>query len=241
VFFCGEVYSLSSSSHLLRKPIEFQVCDSKNVRPADRTSSEQSLHSRQEFSERKWFREVVVRSGLQMFDLVGQSIPGSEHEDRHTTVSASNLAKDTRPAQRGQHQVQNDQVVVVALGEFEPGSAICRRIYCKALRDQSPSYHTTHLLFVFDEQNSHRLNLPSKASTTRLIQEKGKIKFHSESLALSWFDFDRGWAVPAINHQPSWVHAKGAKARKERKRFRSFAAFANLCGLGVKRESANRT
>jgi hypothetical protein len=55
------------------------------------------------------------------------------------------------PTQSEQHQVQNDQVIVVASNQFQLFVALGRNVASKSLRHQALNDTASNLLFILDE------------------------------------------------------------------------------------------
>jgi hypothetical protein len=82
--------------------------------------------------------EIVVRADAEPFDLVVQSIQSGQDEDGGLDAGGAQSAQHFVAIHVGQHQIQDDDVVVVKLADFEPILAHVRDVTDKALR---PEHH----------------------------------------------------------------------------------------------------
>ncbi len=95
--------------------------------------------------------EVVVRAGLKVFDLFLGRITCREYEDRDLLVLPPNSTQQLRAVETGQHQIENDEVIVAGLGEFPPGQAIISNVNRKAFGAQGPGNELRYLLLILNE------------------------------------------------------------------------------------------
>src|SRR4029079_13150678 len=85
-----------------------------------------------EFADGKRLRDVVVRAELEAEHLVELVVAGGEHDDRHGAARTQALA-DLEPVELRQHQVEDDEIDVLALELLERLLAVARLDHAEAV------------------------------------------------------------------------------------------------------------
>jgi hypothetical protein len=97
--------------------VERQVPDLVLLDLGKDVASEQGAQARQELGEGKGLDDVVVGAGVEPGHLVLDAVLGREHEDRRVDALGPEVAADGEPVLLGQHDVQDDEVVGIRLGQ----------------------------------------------------------------------------------------------------------------------------
>ena len=99
-----------------------------------------------------------------MADLVGDAVAGAQHENGDVRILAAETSQDLRPAHPRQHQIENDQVVMVGSGQIQAAVSISRRVDGKAVGAQAARDETRNLGFVLYQENPHGQTFPKTAA-----------------------------------------------------------------------------
>src|ERR1700736_4337470 len=83
--------------------IENQIGEFQDIGAAELFAADKGAHASQQFDERKWFGQVVVRACVETFDDVVQRVPRGEHEYGGFLLPAAELAGDFQAIEFGKH------------------------------------------------------------------------------------------------------------------------------------------
>ena len=112
-------------------------------------------HPRQQLGEGKRLDEIIVSPELKAFDPIGHAVAGREEQDRRPHLCAAQGLQDLPSVDIGQHDVQDEQVVLARHRQMQPVRAIARQIHDEAVLGQSLLQVLTGFCFVFDDQKFH--------------------------------------------------------------------------------------
>ena len=130
------------------------------------------LDARQKLVQRKRFGDVVVGAQLERQDLVDLLILGREHDDRHGAELANLLARFDA-VEHGQHDVEHDEVRLLALRHRDRAAPVARRddrvaaalqVEAQRLQDRRLVVDDENLLIevgAFDQGDPRRLQPPA--------------------------------------------------------------------------------
>ena len=90
-----------------------------------------------------------------MADFVVQGVAGAQHENGNTRIFAADLTQNFRAVQAGQHQIENDDVIVVCCRQFKPACSVRGRVDRVPFLGQTASNETRNLGFVLNQENAH--------------------------------------------------------------------------------------
>src|ERR1700741_284920 len=158
VFLRGKLDALPCAFHLLGEAIQFQIGYTNHAIAGHGSAPKQGLRANQQFSESKWFGQVVVSTGLEVSHFVRNCIASSENQHRYVRILRPNPAKNFAPIQFREHKVENHQVIVVGSGEVQPRLAVERDVNRKPLRRESASDKAGNLFLVFHQKDAHRVS-----------------------------------------------------------------------------------
>ena len=151
--------------------VERQVARGEDGRALRRPPPEERPDAGEELVERERLREVVVRAGVQARDAVLHAVARREHQDRRPSVRRPQAAADLDPVDVGEHQVEQDHVVVVLDPEPRPVLAVRRDVNGEPLLLEPAPEQRGHLRAVLDHQRTHRPSmLPSDEERMRELR-----------------------------------------------------------------------
>ncbi len=117
-----------------------------------------------ELGHLKRLGEVVVRSGIDAFDLVGPGAASREDDDRHGEPVAAPALEHGEPVDQRQAQVENDAVVGFGLALEQRVLTITRDVHCESGSTERLAELLRKGWLVFDHQQAHRRADSSAAS-----------------------------------------------------------------------------
>jgi hypothetical protein len=92
--------------------VQPQVADLQHGRALDPAAAHQGAHPRGQLGEAERLDEIVVGAGVQPHDTVVDRVPGGQQEHRRPAALRAQPPGDLQPVHAGQHDVQDDRVVV---------------------------------------------------------------------------------------------------------------------------------
>ena len=90
-----------------------------------------------------------------MPDLVGDGVAGAQYENRDVGILLTKMSQDLRPAHPREHQIENDQVVLVSGRQFQAAVPISGRVDGEAVGAQAARDETRDLGFILYQQDPH--------------------------------------------------------------------------------------
>ena len=95
-----------------------------------------------------------------MPDLVRDGVARAQHEHWDIRVAAPDALQQVGPCHTGQHQIQNNQVVVIRGRELQSAETVGRGVDGVAGRRQTASDESRDLGFVLHKENPHLQAFP---------------------------------------------------------------------------------
>ena len=114
-----------------------------------------SPDARQQLIEAERLRQVVVRARIEPADHVLDGIAGREHEDRGVPPLPPQLARDLEAVLLEEHDVQENDVVVVDVGQHGGLVPVRGDVYHEALFLQALLDESGDLPVVLHDENFH--------------------------------------------------------------------------------------
>ena len=96
-----------------------EVCDLESVVGECGASSEKCPYAGGEFAEIEGFGEVIVGTGVEASNSAGDFVLGGEEEDWRGVASIAEGAADGESVEAREHDIENDEVVLVDVGFVE--------------------------------------------------------------------------------------------------------------------------
>ena len=114
--------------------------------------AEQRLHPRQQLAHTEGLGEVIIRAHLQPHHLVNLIGAGGEHQHRDVLLLAQAPAH-LEAIQPRQHHIQQNEVWMLRLGQFQRVDAIARREHRIPLAAEVVFQRLAQREFIFDNEN----------------------------------------------------------------------------------------
>ncbi len=103
----------AAPTHLAAAEVHFGVAEAEHVRRLHDRASQHRLDARAQLARVERLGDVVVGAELEPHDLLGVVRPGGEDDDRRAAAAAAQLATDLEAVLARQHDVEQDERVVV--------------------------------------------------------------------------------------------------------------------------------
>ena len=122
-------------------------------------AAQQGAHAGQQLHEGEGFHQVVVGALFEALDAVIERAARAQNQHRRPGLAVADFLQHLEPVHIGQHQVEDDQVVIGGVKEVERGGAGGRGVHGVARALQSPAQEIGDALFVLDHQYPHGTSL----------------------------------------------------------------------------------
>ncbi len=118
-------------------------------------TADDRVDARDQFLAVERLGHVIVGAEAEAADLVLGVVLAGEDQDRRVDARETQLAQHLVPVHVGQVQIEEDQVVIVELGEIDPLLAEVRGIDVQVRVGEHQFDAPRHVRVVFDEKDSH--------------------------------------------------------------------------------------
>ncbi len=115
-------------------------------------TTQHGVHARHQLSRAERLHEVVVGPGDEPGDALVLAGLGCEHDDGHVRAAADLLAH-LFAGEVGEHEVEHDEVGLVALGERQPFAAVDGGEHVEPVLLQVGAHDLAHRLLVVDDHD----------------------------------------------------------------------------------------
>jgi len=109
----------------------------------------------QQFGEHKGLDEIIVGAEFQAGDPVLRGVLGGEKQDHGGTVAFAKLAKNGQSVDLGEHDVEDDDVVLAIAGVPKRGLAVGGFIHGEAGLAKALNERLAKRLEIFDDEKAH--------------------------------------------------------------------------------------
>ena len=113
--------------------------------------------TREQLLEIERLRQIIIGASVKPSDPVLDCIARREHQDRHGGASRAQLLANLDPILARQHNVQNDQVIVVEISLRQGLLAIHHDVNGVSFFAQAFGQHPDRIRLVFDQQNARHV------------------------------------------------------------------------------------
>src|SRR5262245_8706902 len=151
VFFRGQLDLTSAAPDQARANVDDEIGDLHGLRTQRGAPPQQRPQARQQFMEIERLDQVIVRARVETRDAIRRRVARRQHQDRESQTFRAQLAADFEAVLERQHDVENDQVVIVDARLIKGGLAIRRHIYGITLLAQPLRQHLRRVRLVFDQ------------------------------------------------------------------------------------------
>src|SRR5271155_2224860 len=111
------------------RDIQDQVLEFQHSLGARGSAALQRADAGKKLHERKRFGEVIVGTGIQAGDYVGQCIASREHQDGNIASAIAQLLGHLEAVESGEHHIKENQIEGSVSGKLQGGAAIGREVH----------------------------------------------------------------------------------------------------------------
>ncbi|MPN61533.1 hypothetical protein SDC9_209271 [bioreactor metagenome] len=126
--------------------------------------SYQAAYPGQQFGKGKGFHQIIVGPQFQPLDPVLNLVARGQEQHRHFNPGAAHTFEHLPAIETGKHHIQDQQVVVANLCEFQPLPSIASQIRNEARLGEALLQVITCFGFVFDDEYFHGWGVRADAS-----------------------------------------------------------------------------
>ena len=171
VFLRGQVDPLPAARDFMAGGVQDEIVDLQNTRRVAGSSTQQGPCPGDQFFNGKGFGEIVVRAGIQPFHALVHSRASGQNEDRGGHLGVSYGFQDVDAGQAGQHEIEDDQVIVDFRGQVSTLNAVGAYVHRVTFFFQRAANERGDFGFVFDDQDTHgEIIIAWKAKRTGMMQ-----------------------------------------------------------------------
>jgi hypothetical protein len=156
VFLGGELEGFTSVEDFVGAGVHFEVAPEAIAAVADLVApAEEGADAGHEFLEVEGFDHVVVGSGVEAVDFVGDGVAGGEHEDWGGELVAAQAATEADAVDFGEGDVEDEEVVLGGGHAVPAHFAVGREIDDVLAIAQGFVEHFGEVDIIFDDKNAH--------------------------------------------------------------------------------------
>src|SRR5260370_10752834 len=160
-FLGAEIDVVTPAAHGVTDAIDFEVFNLENRPRGPASPAHNSANARPEFGKGEGFGDVIVRAGIKPADALLHHA-GSGHDDhRQIRPPGANPAQDIQPADSGQIEIQNHEIVCRIGSQLLRLRAIRNNVYRELLLLQPLVQKFRQRRVIFSDKNAHRLTRTS--------------------------------------------------------------------------------
>jgi hypothetical protein len=149
--------------HTGARHVQRQRPASQLGRRVPRRAPDERADAGNDFFDMKWFRDVIVRAGVDPLHLLVPAAARRQHEHRHRQTGASPAIEQTEAVDARQAEIEHDGVVALGLREKVAALAIRRDVHGVAGFAERRCHMLSQTRLVFDDQHSHTLRVCTAA------------------------------------------------------------------------------
>ena len=142
-----------AAHHLVRRGVQAQVGEDERFLMLVSGAAQQRADAGQQLVERERLDEVVVGTGVEAGDAIGDAVAGGQQQDRQARLGRAQTAADLQSVDTGQHDINDDEIGQLAEGFVERLFAGFGEIDLVAGEDQAASHHGENLGVVVDDEH----------------------------------------------------------------------------------------
>lgn len=135
--------------------LQCKIRNAKGVRAQFGVAAVKSADAGQQHREGEWLGEIVVGTGIETLDNVGNGIARGKHQDRGVLPVPTEPPGNLEPVHPGKHDVEKEQIEGAALSQLQGGAPIGRQADGVTFLFESAPEDLRDLLFIFNDENSH--------------------------------------------------------------------------------------
>jgi hypothetical protein len=135
--------------------LQCKIRNAKRVRAQFGVAAVKSADAGQQHREGEWLGEIVVGTGIEPLDDVGNGIACGKHQDRSVSPVPTEPPGNLEPVHPRKHDVEKEQIEGAALSQLQGRAAIRRQADGVTFLFKSPPEDLRDILFVFNDENFH--------------------------------------------------------------------------------------
>jgi len=155
IFLGGEADGASSAHHGVAGGIHRQIAHLDHGRAENGGTPQQGAEASEELLEVERLGQVIVGSAVEAGHAVVHAAAGGEHQDGDARAAAAQLPAHGMAVLQGQHDIEDDQVVLVDGGKVHGLLAVAGQVHGVGLFAQAFSQETGDAGVVLDKENPH--------------------------------------------------------------------------------------
>ncbi|AYF01309.1 hypothetical protein PY32053_01682 [Paracoccus yeei] len=155
VLLAGQVQRLAVHLDRARVQVHHHLARADHRLAVALGTADDRLDAGDQFIPIKWFGHVIVSPEAKAAQLAFRVVRAGQDQDRRVDAGHADLAQDFHPVHVGQVQVQQDQVVVIELGQVDAFFAHVRPIDVVIGMGQHQFDAARGGRIVLDKKNSH--------------------------------------------------------------------------------------
>ncbi len=160
IFLGGELQAFWAIKHLEGAGVHSEVAPGAIAFRHLGASAQQGTDPGHQFLEVEGFDHVVVGSGVESGDFVGDGVAGGEHQDGGGELVAAQAAAEADAVEFRQGDVEEEQVVFPSVHTMPSEFAVFSEIYGVLAIGQGFIDHFSKLRIIFDDKDAHDGNAP---------------------------------------------------------------------------------
>ena len=145
--------------------VDLQVQDAQDRVLDLMAAADQRPQAGQQFFQLKGFGQIIVGTEVEALDLVFGGVLGGQNEHMGFYARLAPFLEDRQAIYFGQHQIEDDCVVVGRAALIFADFAIFGSIDGKTLLFQTPLEGLEERLVIFDQENPHAFDSPAATPT----------------------------------------------------------------------------
>jgi hypothetical protein len=158
IFLEGQLDPLPSSGHIAGRRIEDKIIDLEYARALGGATSKKGPNPRKQFIDGERFGQVVIRSRIEPLDPLVDLRLGGQNKNGGLDAGPANPFQHLQARQRGQHEINDDQVVARGERHLKAFSPVFTQIDGVALLFKCALDEAADFRFVFDHEDTHSDN-----------------------------------------------------------------------------------
>src|SRR5215475_1836191 len=155
--FRREIQGNAAALGALMAGVDLQIVNAKFV-PTTRCSTQKRTYAGKQFRKREWFYDVIVRTELEALHAVAHAIARRQKNNRDLFLGRAQFFHQGPAIFFWKHDIDDEKIELARARRGQPGLAIEGEIDDETGFAQAFCQKGSRLLFVFNHQNSHKIN-----------------------------------------------------------------------------------
>src|SRR5574340_1549153 len=155
VLFGGQFDRTSAAAGAPVAGVDLEIGHPENRVPEGGPAAQKSPNPCSEFAEVERLRKIIVSAAVEAVNSLVYLVLGGEHKDRQGVAGGAQFAADSVSVFAGKHQVEDDQVVGVAVCLLNRSDAVVRKVHGVRHLPKTVCKETSGFRFILDNQDSH--------------------------------------------------------------------------------------